>query len=107
MDSTLQRIDQVLELYGTNRTKFSQKIGMSQSTLSCIFARGEGKSIQPVAEAALQVFADVRPQWLLHGEEPMLKSQLTDQGTEKLIDIIASLSETIRQQQIVIGNLTK
>lgn len=107
MDEILQRLDQVIELYGSNKTAFSRKIGMAQSTLTSIYQRGNGKAIQSMAESALEIYADVRPEWLMHGEEPMLRSQLRNEGTDKLIDIITNLSATIRAQQETISNLTK
>lgn len=107
MNATLQRIEQILDLYGSNKTAFARKIGMAQSTLVCIYQRGEGKSVQTMAESALEIYQDVRPEWLLHGEEPMLRSQLRNDGTEKLIDIINELSNTIRLQQETIDKLTK
>ena len=60
-----------------------------------------------MAESALKIYADVRPEWLLHGEEPMLKSQLNEQTNKELIEIISRLSETIRNQQETIKSLTE
>ena len=103
----LQRIDKILDLYGTSKTRFAAKIGMPQSTLTSIFQRENEKAVQTMAESALRIYADVRPEWLLHGDEPMLKSQLNEQTNKELIDTISRLSETIRQQQETINNLTK
>ena len=107
MDEILQRLDQVIELYGSNKTAFARKIGMAQSTLTSIYQRNNGKAILSMAESALEIYADVRPEWLMHGEEPMLRSQLRNEGIDKLIDIITDLSATIRAQQETISNLTK
>lgn len=107
MDETLYRIEQILDLYGSNRTRFASKIGMAQSTMTSIFQRENEKAIQNMAESALRIYADVRPEWLLHGEEPMLKSQLNEQTNKELIEIISRLSETIRNQQETIKSLTE
>ena len=107
MNEILQRIEQVLDLYGTTKTRFAAKIGMPQSTMTSIFQRENDKAIQTMAESALKIYADVRPEWLLHGEEPMLKSQLNEQTNKELIEIISRLSETIRNQQETIKSLTE
>lgn len=107
MNEILQRIEQILDLYGTSRTRFAAKIGMPQSTLTSIFQRENEKAIQTMAESALNIYADIRPEWLMHGEEPMLKSQLKNEGPDRLLQIISELSETIRLQQQTINQLTK
>ena len=107
MNEILKRIDQILDLYGTSRTRFAAKIGMPQSTLTSIFQRENEKAIQTMAESALNIYADIRPEWLMHGEEPMLKSQLKTKGPDRLLQIISELSETIRLQQQTINQLTK
>ena len=106
MNDTLQRLDQILELYGTSKTRFAAKINMPQSTLNSIYHRENAKAIQTVAKSALRIYADVRPEWLLNGEGPMLFSQLRNEGIDKLIASIAELSETVRLQQQTINELT-
>lgn len=107
MEEILKRIDQILDLYGTSKTRFAAKIGMPQSTLTSIFQRKNEKAVQSMAKSALGIYADVRPEWLMHGEEPMLKSQLNEQTSEKLVAIINELSATIREQQETIKRLTE
>ncbi len=107
MNETLQRIEQVIDLYGTTKTTLAHKIGMAQSTLSSIFIRGNQNAIPPLADAILGIYADVRREWLVEGQEPMLYSQLRDDGTSLLIQTITNLSETVRQQQETIRQLTK
>lgn len=46
MNEILQRVDIILDLYGSNRTRLASKIGMAQSTLTSIYQRGNLKSIQ-------------------------------------------------------------
>lgn len=60
-----------------------------------------------MAESVLEVYADVRKEWLLYGQEPMLRSQLEKGGFEALNEIIRNLSETIRSQQETIAELSK
>ena len=107
MDEILQRIDQILDMYGSNRTRLASKIGMAQSTLTSIFQRGNKNAIPPFAESVLGIYADVREEWLLHGEEPMLRSQLEQGGFAALHEIIHNLSETVRQPQDTISQLTR
>lgn len=107
MNEILQRIDQILDLYGVTRTKFAEKIGMPQSTLTSIFKRENEKAIQTMAESALNIYADVRREWLMDGQGPMLKSQLEAGGYTALHEIISNLSKTIKEQQETISRLTK
>lgn len=107
MEDTIQRIERILDLYGSNKTTLSHKIGMPQSTLSSIFSRKNAKSVRSVADAMLAIYADVRPDWLLYGQEPMLKSQLEQNGFSDLHKIIRNLSETVRMQQETINKLTQ
>lgn len=107
MNEILKRINEVLDLYGSNRTTLAHKIGMAQSTLSSIYSRENEKSVVSVANAVLGIYADVRPDWLLHGEEPMLKSQLEQNGIAYLHETIRNLSETVRKQQETIDKLTR
>ena len=106
MNEILQRVDIILDLYGSNRTRLASKIGMSQSTLTSIYQRGNLKSIQSIAESVLEIYADVRQEWLFEGQEPMLKSQLEKGGFEALHEIIRNLSETIKSQQETIAELS-
>ena len=106
-DETLQRIDAVLDLYGSNRTRLAAKIGMPQSTLTSIYQRGNAKSVMAVAESVLEIYADVRKEWLLYGQEPMLRSQLEESGFAALHEIIRNLSETIKSQQETIAELSR
>lgn len=106
MNEILQRVDIILDLYGSNRTRLASKIGMAQSTLTSIYQRGNLKSIQSIAESVLEIYADVRQEWLLDGQEPMLKSQLEESGFAALHEIIRNLSETIKSQQATIAELS-
>lgn len=106
-DTILQRIDDVLDLYGSNRTRLASKIGMPQSTLTSIYQRGNTKSVIAMAESVLEIYADVRKEWLLDGHEPMLRSQLEDSGFAALHEIIRNLSETIKSQQDTIDELSR
>lgn len=107
MNEILQRVDIILDLYGSNRTRLASKIGMAQSTLTSIYQRGNLKSIQSIAESVLEIYADVRQEWLLDGQEPMLKSQLEESGFEALHEIISELTATVKSQQETIAKLTK
>lgn len=107
MNEILQRVDVILDLYGSNRTRLAAKIGIAQSTLTSIYQRGNLKSIQSVAESVLEIYADVRQEWLFEGQEPMLKSQLEESGFDALHEIIRNLSETIKSQQETIAELSK
>ena len=107
MNEILQRVDIILDLYGSNRTRLASKIGMAQSTLTSIYQRGNMKSIQSVAESVLEIYADVRQEWLLDGQEPMLRSQLEESGFEALHEIISELTATVKSQQETIAKLTK
>ena len=106
-DKTLQRIDIVLDLYGSNRTRLAEKIGMPQSTLTSIYQRCNTKSVQSVAESVLGIYADVRREWLIDGQEPMLRSQLEAGGFAALHEIIRNLSETVKAQQETITMLSQ
>ena len=106
-DETLLRIEAVLELYGSNKTTLARKIGMAQSTLSSIFQRGNKNAIPSVAESVLEIYADVRREWLIDGQEPMLKSQLESNGFTALHEIIRNLSETVKAQQETIAMLSQ
>lgn len=106
-DTILQRIDDVLDLYGSNRTRLASKIGMPQSTLTSIYQRGNIKSVIAMAESVLEIYADVRQEWLLDGQEPMLRSQLEKGGFEALHEIISELTATVKSQQETIAKLTK
>lgn len=106
-DTILQRIDDVLDLYGSNRTRLASKIGMPQSTLTSIYQRGNTKSVIAMAESVLEIYADVRKEWLLYGQEPMLRSQLEKGGFEALNEIISELTATVKSQQETIAKLTK
>lgn len=106
MNEVLQRIEIVLEHYGSTKTTLAKKIGMAQSTLSSQFLRNMTPS-DYLIDAIIEIYADVRKEWLIRGEEPMLRSQMLDDGTNKLINIISELTETIRQQEQTITRLTK
>lgn len=107
MNEILQRVDIILDLYGSNRTRLASKIGMAQSTLTSIYQRGNLKSIQSIAESVLEIYADVRKEWLFDGQEPMLRSQLEDSGFAALREIISKLTATVNSQQETIARLTK
>lgn len=107
MNEILQRVDIILDLYGSNRTRLAAKIGMAQSTLTSIYQRGNLKSIQSIAESVLEIYADVRNEWLMYGQEPMLRSQLEKNGFEALHEIISELTATVKSQQETIAKLTK
>lgn len=106
-DTILQRIDDVLDLYGSNRTRLASKIGMPQSTLTSIYQRGNTKAVIAMAESVLEIYADVRKEWLLDGHDPMLRSQLEDSGFAALHEIISKLTATVNSQQETIARLTK
>ena len=106
MNEVLQRIEIVLEHYGSTKTTLAKKIGMAQSTLSSQFLRNM-KPSDYLIDSILEIYSDVRKEWLIKGEEPMLRSQMLDEGTNKLINIISELTETIRQQEQTITRLTK
>ncbi len=105
MNEILNRIEQVLDLYGSNKTTLSKKIGIPQSTLSSLYER-QGKPKEKITDAILSVYADVRREWLLYGEEPMLRSQMQDLDKDQLLAIISRLSETISSQQATILRLS-
>lgn len=105
MNEVLQRIEIVLEHYGSTKTTLAKKIGMAQSTLSSQFLRNMIPS-EYLIDSIIEIYSDVRKEWLLNGEEPMLRSQMIDSGTDELITIISRLTETIRQQQETINKLT-
>lgn len=107
MNEILQRVDTILDLYGSNRTRLASKIGMPQSTLTSIYQRGNTKSVIAMAESVLEIYADVRKEWLLYGQEPMLRSQLEKGGFESLHEIISELTATVNSQQETIARLTK
>ncbi len=106
MNEVLQRIEIVLEHYGSTKTTLAKKIGMAQSTLSSQFLRNMNPS-DYLIDSILEIYSDVRKEWLVKGEEPMLHSQMIDYGTNKLINIIGTLTETIKQQEQTIHNLSK
>lgn len=104
IEDSLDRIDEVLEYYGSNRTQLARKMGMAQSTLSEIFSRGTDPK-RKLMKKVCEVYQDVRIQWLENGELPMLKSQDKSLNIEMLSSSIDRLRDIICKQQETIDRL--
>lgn len=104
IEDSLDRIDEVLEYYGSNRTQLARKMGMAQSTLSEIFSHGTDPKHR-LTRKVCEVYKDVRIQWLENGEQPMLKSQDESLNIEMLSSSIDRLRDIICKQQETIDRL--
>jgi len=103
-DAYLGRIDEVLEYYGSNRTQLARKMGMAQSTLSDMFARGSDPK-RVLLRRVCEAYPDVRRQWLEEGVPPMLRSQDMSAGLASVAASIDALRETVALQQQTIERL--
>lgn len=72
-NTVLQRIRSLIDYYHLSDRKFSERIGLPQTTVSSLFKRGNEPNIS-IVNAILSEFKDVSMEWLLTGEGSMLKS---------------------------------
>lgn len=72
-NTVLQRIRYLIDYYHLSDRKFSERIGLPQTTVSSLFKRGNEPNIS-IVNAILSEFKDVDMEWLLTGQGSMLKS---------------------------------
>lgn len=71
-DDIIQRIKEIISIYGINENLLSKKIGIAQSTLNGYFSGNRRLSLTTVL-AILNEFEDISAEWLLRGEGNMYK----------------------------------
>lgn len=79
-ESVLQRIRKIINLYSVSDRRFAEAIGVAQTTISSLFSRGSEPNISMV-KSILNVYTDISPIWLITGEGPMLKSEVSTTPT--------------------------
>src|SRR5690606_16532969 len=60
----------------SNQQKFAEMIGFSPQVIGNIVCGRKSKPSYDVIEAILTIFVDIYPEWLITGQEPMLKEDL-------------------------------
>lgn len=76
MQSTItERITELIKSLGENTNSFSNKIGVSQSTIATALKRNKGVNSE-LLEKIFNAFPIINNDWLLTGEGDMLKSDL-------------------------------
>jgi len=68
------------------RYKISKETGISETNLLNIY-KGKNKPSVDFIEKILNIYKVLNPTWLLTGEGPMLRSEITDQEPQKKNDI--------------------
>lgn len=72
-NTVLQRIRSLIDYYHLSDRKFSERIGLPQTTVSSLFKRGNEPNIS-VVNAILSEFKDISMEWLLTGQGSMLRT---------------------------------
>lgn len=68
----IQRIKEIISVYGLSQLGFSKKINIPQTTISNIFNRDSDVKYS-ILESILNSFGDISAEWLLRGEGEMMK----------------------------------
>lgn len=75
--SVANRINVLIEELGENRNSFSNKIGVTPSTIATAISRNKGVS-SDLLQKIIDVFTNVNINWLLTGKGEILKNSSTD-----------------------------
>lgn len=76
-DTVLQRIRKIIDSKKISDKKFSEQIGIPQTTLSNLFIRGNEPNVTIVA-AILRRYDDINSEWLVLGKGIMFKENFTE-----------------------------
>ncbi len=75
------RIRQLMESQHMTQQTFSDFIGISSASLSSIFT-GRTKPTLNTVEAIRSKFTKINLDWLMYGQGPMFKDQVTESGAD-------------------------
>lgn len=101
--SVNQRIKFLMNFDNKTQTTFANKLGIKQSTLSTSFSKDSAPHYATTV-CILNAYPKLRPEWLLLGEEPMWKEQVTnyEQRIKELEQRIKELEQQVSLYQMFI-----
>lgn len=68
-----ERVRYICEIMDISQSKIARHLGVSQSSLNQWLKPGSQKNFFEHLPKILELFPDVRPQWLYMGEEPVFR----------------------------------
>ena len=105
----IKRIIEVRDFYGLSTRGLATKCGLNQPTLDRMLKGINALNLACVS-SILTSFPEISAEWLLRGEGEMFKTDTSareTERTEKLIDTITTLQESINAKNDTISTLTE
>ena len=95
--NTLQRIKEYLEIEGITIRSFEQSVGMSNGSFASQLRNNKTIGVDKL-ENILQVYSKLNPDWLLTGNEPMLRAHEDIPPTPAHISILLQEVERLKEE---------
>ena len=105
MVSINRKIREIISYYKLSDRQFALKIGVTQSVIGSMFQKDTEPSSK-VIQLTASAFPEISLEWFIRGKGDMFKSQNKEiEGTNKLVDTIATLQESINAKSETIAIL--
>lgn len=100
-----ERVRYLCEIKGISQTKLGKKLGVSQSAFNRWLKKDTEHNLWDYLPRILELFPDVRQEWLYMGREPMLKEHAAQNTSmlEARVDLLEREVKRLRTQIFVEG----
>ena len=103
----IKRINELIIALNMSSRSFAMACGIKYTTLNNYLIGRRALGLDTV-DAILMAFPNVSAEWLMRGEGPMSKIEITSQGDERLANLMATIGEMqsiIKEKQSLIDAL--